>query len=119
MVGVPDGSLLKIPAWMTSSEAAVFDISENSYVCPAALILVCELIEARKMEMSAVAETEEFTLFKAPTEPRKGKRDEATSPLESEGKSIQRDRNRRTCPPRSNSVHGRGNSSRHKKRKGG
>jgi hypothetical protein len=119
MVGVPDGSLLKIPAWMISAEAAVFDISENPYVCPTALILVCELVEERFVEKSADMETEEFTLSEATPMPRKGKRDGATSPLESEGKSIRGDRNRRTRPPRSNSVHGRGNSSPHKTRKGG
>ena len=104
---------------MVSAEAAVFEISENACVSFEALMLVCELIEECFEDESARFEVKRFALSKRGPKPRKGKRDEATSTLDSERGVIEKSRDRGECPPKGNSAYGRGNSHHCSRRKGG
>jgi hypothetical protein len=118
IVGLPDGSRLKLPSWMATIEAAAFEISDFPTVSLDALMTVYELLEARQ-----VKEIEEFrhyqsTLPRRTSNLKKGNQDETTSALDhSRGIQSNQDRGRR--PPRGSRNHGRSNNRRCSSDKGG
>jgi hypothetical protein len=117
IVELADGSRLKLPGWMTSTDAAHFEISESPAVNVEGLKDVCELLEiSQKKEQNRKA-MKQVILNGKEHKPKEGKANESASALD-KGR-------RKNCQVRKEyrsgviGNHGRSNSCRDSGKKGG
>jgi hypothetical protein len=116
IVQLEDGSLLKLPAWMISVEAAVFEISKTAVVDIEGLKLVCELMDKSQLKEQDKPLTKQFTLEESQRKSREGEVNESATSLDRGRKS---GHVRRAYEPGDSGNHGRGNTRSDSGKKGG